>query len=111
MQRAHRFKRAKDAERAVELAAGRLRIEMRAHGDRAKSGIFARPAREHVADLVDGNGAAERLALRLEPVAHLPVEIGQGEAANAALRRRADFRRLHQRVPKALGVDLQVLQV
>src|SRR5580704_11619425 len=67
---------------------------------------FARPAREHGADFVDRYGAAERLALRLEPVAHLPVEIGERQAANAALRRRANLRRVHQRVPKPLTVDL-----
>ena len=111
VQRAHGFKRAEDAEHAVELAAGRLGIEMRAHGDRRKILVLARPAREHGADFVDRDGAAERLALRLEPVAHLPVEIGQRQAANAALRRRADLRRVHQRVPKPLAVDLQVLHV
>jgi hypothetical protein len=30
--------------------------------------------------------------------AHLPVEVGQGQAANAALRRRADLRRGHQQI-------------
>src|SRR5260370_33975003 len=82
---------------------------MRAHGDRRKLVILARPPREHAAHLVDGHGAAERLAPALEPVAHLTVEIAQRQSANAALRRRAELRRLHQRVPKSLGVDLQVL--
>ena len=111
VQRAHRFKRAEDAEHAVELAAGRLGVEMRAHGDRGKVLVFAGPAREHGADFVDRNRAAERFALRLEPVAHLAVEIGQGQTANTALRRRADLRGVHQRVPKPLAVDLQVLHV
>jgi len=66
--------------------------------------------REHIADFVDRDRAAERLALRLEPVAHLAVEIGQRQPADAAFRSRADPRCLHQRVPQTLGVDLQVLQ-
>jgi hypothetical protein len=55
--------------------------------------------REHIADFVDRDRAAERLALRLEPVAHLAVEVCERQAADAALRRRADLRRVHQRVP------------
>ncbi len=109
VQRAHGFERAKDAQRAVEFAAGRLGVEMRAHGDRRQVRIFARPAHEHVADLIDGDGAAQRLALRLEPIAHLAVEIGQGEPADTAFRRAADLRRLHQRVPQPLWIDGEVL--
>jgi hypothetical protein len=41
----------------------------------------------------------------------LAVEIGERQAANTALRRRADLRRVHQGVPKPLAVDLQVLHV
>ena len=85
-------------------------VSMRAHGDRGKIWVLARPAREHGADFVDRDGAAERLALRLEPVAHLAVEVGQGQATNPALRRRADLRRFHQRAPQPLAIDLQVLQ-
>src|SRR6185437_17000648 len=62
------------------------------------------------ADLVDRDGAAERLALRLEPVAHLAVEIGQREAADAALWGGADLGGLHEVVPQTLGIDLQVLR-
>ena len=83
---------------------------MRAHGDRRQRWVLARPAREHIAHVVDRDGAAERLALRLEPIAHLSVEVGQSQAANAAFRRRADLRGLHQAIPKPLGVDLEVLQ-
>ncbi len=61
--------------------------------------VLARPAREHGADFVDRDGAAERLALRLEPVAHLPVEVGERQPAKAALRSGADPRGLHQRIP------------
>ena len=103
VQRAHGFERAEDAEHAVEFAAGRLRVEMRAHGDRRKVVVLARPPREHVADFVDRNRAAERLASGLEPVAHLPVEIGQREAANAALGRGADTSPSPSAYPKAVA--------
>ena len=63
---------------------------------------------EHVADLVDRDRAAKRLALRLEPVAHLPIEVGQGEPADAALGRAADLRCFHQRVPQPLRVDGEI---
>ena len=92
VQGAHRLERAEHAEDAVELAAGRLRIEVRAHADRRQLVVAARTAREHVADLVDRDRAAERLALRLEPVAHALVLVGQGQAPDAALRRRAELR-------------------
>jgi hypothetical protein len=84
---------------------------MASNAPRTKILVLARPAREHGADFVDRDSAAERLALRLEPVAHLAVEIGQRQAANAAFRRRADLRGVHQRVPEPLAVDLQVLHV
>ena len=48
-------------------------------------------------------------AARAEPVAHLPVEISQGQAADAALWGPADFGGLHQPVPKALAVDDKIL--
>jgi hypothetical protein len=47
-------------------------------------------AREHRAHVVDGDAAAELFGARLEPVAHLPVEIGQRQPADAALRGAAD---------------------
>ena len=52
--------------------------------------------------------AAERLAARLEPVAHLPVEIGQRQPADAALRRAADRGGLHELAPQPLGVDREI---
>ena len=109
VQRAHRLQRAEDAERTVKFAAGRLGVEMRAHGNRREIVVLAGAACEHVADFVNRDRAAERLAARLEPVTYLPVEVGQREAANAALRRCADLRRLHQRVPEPLRIDLKVL--
>ena len=108
MQRAQHFQPGKHAERAVELASGRLGVEMRAHRDRRRRGVLALAAREHGADLVHRDGAAERLALLAEPVAHAPVLVGQGQPANAAFRRAADLGRVHQRVPEPLRIDLQI---
>ena len=65
-------------------------------------------AREHRAHVVDGDAAAERLGARAEPVAHLPVEIGQRQPADAALRRAADRGGLHQLAPQPLGVDREI---
>ena len=42
---AHRFERTEHAQDAVELAAGRLGIEMRAHGDRFERVVAPRPQR------------------------------------------------------------------
>ena len=60
--RAQRFQRGQHAKRAVEFAAGRLRVEMAAHGDRRHVVALAGTAREHRAHVVDGDRAAERLA-------------------------------------------------
>jgi hypothetical protein len=80
---------------------------MRAHRDRRQIGVFARSPRKHIADLINRHGTAERGALGFEPIADLPIEIGQREAANAAFCRGADPRGFHQRIPQALGIDLQ----
>jgi hypothetical protein len=111
VERPQRFEPGQHPERTVEFAASRLGIKMRAHGDRRKLGILAGALSEHIADLVDCDRAAERLTLRFEPIAHLAVEVGQREAADAALRRRADLRRLHQRIPKSLCIDFEVVHV
>jgi hypothetical protein len=110
VERPHGLKRAEHAERAVELAPGRLRVEMRAHRDWRETIVPSRPPREHVADFVDRDSAAERLALRLEPIADPAIEVSQRQPADAALWRAANLRRLHQRVPKPLGINLQILQ-
>ena len=54
------------------------------------------------------DGTLGVLGARLEPVAHLAVEVGEREAAYAALGGGADRRRLHQLAPQALGIDAQV---
>ena len=81
---------------------------MTAHGDGRHVVTLAGPAREHAAHVVDGDGAAERFTARLEPVAHLAVELGQRQPADTALRRGADLGSLHQLVPQPLGIDGEV---
>ena len=105
VQRAQRLQRGQHPERSVELAAGRLGIEVAAHRDRRNADALALPAREHRAHVVHRHGAADLLAARLEPVAHLAVEVGQGEPADAALGGPADRAGLHQVVPQPLGID------
>ena len=100
MKRAQRLQRGEHAEHAVELAAGRLGVEMAADRDR-RHVRRALAAREHRAHVVDGDAAAERLGARLEPVAHLPVEIGQRQPADAALGGAADRGGLHRSRPTA----------
>jgi len=107
-QGAHRFECRQYAQRAIELAAGRLRVEMTAERDRRNVRPRTLAPREHVAHVVDRDGAAERFRLRAKPVAHLPVEIGQRQPADAAFGCRADPRRLHQVAPEAFGIDGEV---
>ena len=52
--------------------------------------------------------AAQRLALRLEPVAHLAVLVGQRQPLDPALGRAAELRRLHELVPQPLRVDGEI---
>src|ERR1043165_216354 len=103
------FQRAEHTEHAIKLAAGRLGIEVAPHRDRRNVVPLTRTAREHGPHGVDRDGAAQRLATYAKPVAHLAVEIGEGQTADAALRRAADRAGLHQFAPKPLAVDLEVL--
>ena len=105
---AHHLQRAEHAERTVELAAGRLGVEMAAHQDRRQRRIAPWAAGEHVAHGVDADGAAGGLAPAGEEVTRLPVEIRQRQPVAAALRRRADRRHLHQAVPQAQAVDAEI---
>ena len=62
---------------------------------------------------VAGRGLAFRLSVAAaglaqpadDDVAALPIEIGEREAANAALRGRTDLREIHQRAPQPRAVD------
>ena len=106
VERADHFEPAEHAVDAVEAAAGRLRVRVRAGHDRQRIGVASRAAHEHVAHLIDADRAARFLRPADDQVASLLVEVGQRETADAALRRRADFRHRHQAVPQTLAVDL-----
>ena len=110
VQRAHRFERGQDAEHAVEFAAGRLGVEMRAHGDRGSAGFL--PGRRAnmlpMSSTVTVQPSASHCALNQSRTwRSRSVKVSRQMPPFA---RRADPRRLHQRVPQPLGVDLQVLQ-
>ena len=111
VERTHDLERAEHSERAVELAAGRLGVEMAAHHHGGERIVRAGAAREHVAHLVDRDRAAGGLAPFPEQLARLTVEIGQRQALNAALRRGADFRHFHERIPEPSPVDAHIRQV
>ena len=107
VQRAHDFQPGHDAVGAVELAARGLRIEVAADRDGQRTGIGAGAPREDVADAVHLDRHAGLLAPAHELVAPAPVDVGEREAAHAALVGGADFRQVHQGLPEAVGVDLQ----
>ena len=75
---------------AVELAAGRLGVEMRAGHHRRLGRIAALAAGEDVAELVDLDGAARRLGPAHEEVAALA---GRGRSARCGRRRPSPCRR------------------
>ena len=109
VQRADDFESAEYAEHAVELAAGRLRVEMAADIDRQRFRVGAFAAREHRAHLVDAHFEPRRLAPCLEETASLAVLIGQRLAVVAAGDAGADLRHLHQRIPQTVGIDAEIL--
>ncbi len=110
VQRAQHFQPGDNAERAVELAAGGLAIQMRAHQHRQAVGIPALAPGEHVAHGIGPHLGAERLAMGAEKVAAAAVLLGQGDALDAAFFRAADLGVFHQRVPEPGAVDSLVGQ-
>jgi hypothetical protein len=108
VQRPQHLEPGEHTEHAVELAAGRLGVEVRADRDRREIGAFARPPREHVAELVDRYAAADRLGLAPKPVADRLVLVAQGQPLDAALRGAAVLGGFHEIVPQPLRIDLQI---
>ncbi len=106
VQTANHFKAAQHTVYAVETAAGRLRIRMRASHHRQRVRVAPRTAHEDVAHLVDRHRATRLLSPTHDQVTPFLVEISQREAANTALRGCADLRHRHQAVPQTLAVDL-----
>src|SRR3546814_10605825 len=84
---------------------------MAAGGHRRQRGIAAGTPGEDVAHPVDGDGAAGLLAPAHEEVAPLAVVVAERQAAVAAGHARTDIRHLHEAVPQAVAVHLQVLEI
>ncbi|MGY4344231.1 hypothetical protein ACVWXM_000695 [Bradyrhizobium sp. GM7.3] len=108
VQRADHFERTERSQNAVILAAGRLRVEMRADADGRL---------RHVASLAQPELRAERIGVHLqagvlaglaEPVAYQLVLRAQRQPPHAALGRRAELRGLVDGAPEAGGIDLQI---
>ena len=108
VQRAHHFERGERAEHAVELAAGRLGVEMRAEADRRLRHVAPLAQAEHRAERIDMHFQAGVLAALAEPVADLFVLGAQRQPPHAAFRRGAEFRGFVNRIPQPGGIDLQV---
>ena len=107
-QRAQHLERAHHAENAVEPAAARLRVQVRAGDDRRKHVAAARPPAEDVAHLVDLDPHAEFLKPGDEQVARPPVVVAQGDTVHAAAGRGADLGHRLEAAPQARAVDTQV---
>ena len=108
VQGAHHLECRQRAEHAVELAAGRLGIEMRAQAHRRFCHVAALAQREHRAERIDMHLEARGFACFAKPVAHLLVLGAERQPPHAALRRGAEFRGLVDGVPQPCGIDLQV---
>jgi hypothetical protein len=105
VQRADDFERAENAEDTIELAAGRLGIEVASNIDwqGVRIGTFA--AEEHIAHRVDAHGHAGALAPGLEEVPPFAILVGERLAVVSAANARTDLRHLHQAVPETVAVD------
>jgi len=108
VQRADHLKPREHAKNPVILASRRLGVQMAAHINGQGVRVGAVALAEHVAHLVQPHGASRRLAPALEQGAPLPIGVGQGLAIVAACDAGADPGHLHQAVPQALPVDLEV---
>ena len=94
---------------AVELAAGRLRIEMAAGHHWRQRVVSPGPPGKNVADPVHAHRAAGVLAPAHEQGAPGAVEDRSARAGTPRLSlRRADLGQLHQRRPQPVAVDPQV---
>src|SRR5207253_3013258 len=90
---------------AVELAAGRLRIDMASRQHHGCRGIASGSRREDVACAVDLDPATGFFEPADDEITPLAVDLGEGEPTHASLRRGADLGEFHERSPKAFAVD------
>ncbi|MCU1533477.1 MAG: rne, partial [Arthrobacter sp.] len=111
VERAHDLDAGQYAVVAVELAAGRLGVDVAAGHDRGQGIVAAGAAHEAVADLVDGDGHSGVPGPADDQVAALPVQVGERQPADAALGRGADLRQFHERGPQPFAVDAQSVEV
>ena len=90
------------AQRAVELAAAGLAVEVAAEQHRQPRRVAARPAGEHVADRVDPDGQAQRLAFGAEPVARRACRRRSGSAGARRLSASRRSRRTPSGCPRGV---------
>ena len=108
VQHAQHFQPCHHAIGAVELAAGRLGVEMRAGHHRRLRRIAAFAAGEDITQLVDFDGAACLLGPAHEEIAALAVEVGERDAADATLLGPADLAQFHQARPQPVVIDAEI---
>ena len=109
VQAAHHLQPGQHAEDAVELAAGRLRVEVRAERDRLAAHVAAGPQGELGAERVDRHREPRRRAGVPEPVAHVPILGRERQAVDAAGGRAAEGGGLHDGRPQPRAVGAQVV--
>ena len=100
-----RFDPGEHAVRPVELAAGRLAVDMRPGHDGRQAGVAAVPPQEQVACRVDENAEAEFRGPGGQPAARLDFFRGKRLPVDAALAGRAELRKLHMTPPQTGLVD------
>ena len=105
VQGAHHLQRRQHAVVAIKFAAGGLGINMAAGDNRRQRRITPFPAHKDVADFIDGDAHPRRLRPANHQIPPLAIEIGERQTTAAALRRGADFRQRHQRLPQTLAVN------
>ena len=109
VERAHDLQPGQHTVVAIELAAGRLCVDVAAGDDRWQCVVAAGAAHEAVADLVDGHRHAGLARPACHQVATLPVQVGQRQATHAPLGRGTNLSQLHQRIPQAGAVDAKLV--
>ena len=110
MQGTHHLQPGQHAKHTVELATGGLRIEVAADRDRLAGRIAPRTAEHHVAEPINAQREARRLAPALEQGPALGVQIGQGLAVTATLRRRTDLCHVHEAIPEPGGGERKIVR-
>ena len=109
VERAHDLQGAQDPENPVIFPARGLGVEMAAYIDRKGVRVFAGTRHEHRAHLVHAHAQARVLAPFLKQRAPGGVVISQGLTVATTRHAGADLGHLHQAVPKARGINAEVL--